>query len=291
MRVVSWVVEQAGHPMVRQERDEAPGPGEVLVKTAGCGVCHTDLGFFYDGVPTRHPFPLTLGHEISGHVVAAGKGAEDWMGAAVVVPAVIPCGECAACRAGRGQICPKQVFPGNDVHGGFGSHVRVPARGLCPVPNLQSAHDNPNGIDLAALSVIADAVSTPYQAIHRARTASRRPRGLGSARAASAGSACRSPPPSARSSSRSMSTTSAWPIWRRTASHSASTPRRPTPRRCARRFVTLRSTRHSDPGASRSSRPPVIRPASRSPSACWALAACCPSWATPRSPWRSGCRT
>lgn len=168
MRVVSWVVEQPGLPMVRQERDETPGPGEVLVETAGCGVCHTDLGFFYDGVPTRHAFPLTLGHEISGRVVAAGEGAAEWMGASVVVPAVIPCGACAACHAGRGQICPKQVFPGNDVHGGFGTHVRVPARGLCRVPSLASAHDNPNGIDLASLSVIADAVSTPYQAIHRA---------------------------------------------------------------------------------------------------------------------------
>ena len=58
----------------------SPGPGEVIVEVAGCGVCHTDLGFFYDGVPTRHPFPLTLGHEISGVVVAAGAGADAWLG-------------------------------------------------------------------------------------------------------------------------------------------------------------------------------------------------------------------
>ena len=168
MKVVSWVVEQPGQPMVRQERDETPGAGEVLVETSGCGVCHTDLGFYYDGVPTRHPFPLTLGHEISGRVVATGDGADAWQGASVVVPAVMPCGECQACRAGRGQVCPSQVFPGNDVHGGFGTHVRVPARGLCRVPNLANPHDNPAGLDLAALSVIADAVSTPYQAITRA---------------------------------------------------------------------------------------------------------------------------
>lgn len=167
MRVASWVVTQPGQPMVRQSRDESPGPGEVIVQTAACGVCHTDLGFFYEGVPTRHPFPLTLGHEISGTVVDAGAGAEPWLGRAVVVPAVLPCGECAACRAGRGQICPKQVFPGNDVDGGFGTHVRVPARGLCPVPDLSDAGVNRAGVDLAALSVIADAVSTPYQAIVR----------------------------------------------------------------------------------------------------------------------------
>ncbi len=153
--------------MVRETREEAPGSGEVLIEVAGCGVCHTDLGFFYDGVPTRHPLPLTLGHEISGRVVAAGAGSERWQGKAVVVPAVLPCGECDACRAGRGQVCPKQVFPGNDVDGGFGSHVTVPARGLCPVPDLGDARVNRAGLDLAALSVIADAVSTPYQAIAR----------------------------------------------------------------------------------------------------------------------------
>jgi 6-hydroxycyclohex-1-ene-1-carbonyl-CoA dehydrogenase len=100
-------------------------------------------------------------------VVAVGAGAEDWRGREVVVPAVIPCGECRACRAGRGSICPAQIFPGNDVHGGFASHVRVPARGLCPVPDLRDPARNPSGIDLASLSVVADAVSTPYQAIQR----------------------------------------------------------------------------------------------------------------------------
>lgn len=167
MQVSSWVVQQAASPMSRETRDETAGPGEVIVKVAGCGVCHTDLGFFYDGVPTRHPFPLTLGHEISGTVVEAGAGAEHWTGRNVVVPAVLPCGECAACRAGRGQICPTQIFPGSDVHGGFATHVRLPARSLCPVPNLRDPAVNPGGIELSALSVVADAISTPYQAIVR----------------------------------------------------------------------------------------------------------------------------
>ncbi|GMV41319.1 MAG: putative zinc-dependent alcohol dehydrogenase AdhE2 [Myxococcales bacterium] len=167
MRIASWVVEEAGRPMTWQEREEVAGPGEVIVRTAGCGVCHTDLGYFYDGVPTRHGFPLALGHEISGVVEEAGSGAEEWVGRSVVVPAVLPCGACAACRAGRGQVCPSQIFPGCDVHGGFGTHVRVPARGLCPVPDLRDPTVNVAGLDLAALSVIADAVSTPYQAIVR----------------------------------------------------------------------------------------------------------------------------
>jgi 6-hydroxycyclohex-1-ene-1-carbonyl-CoA dehydrogenase len=168
MRVVGWTLRDTSAPMAREERDVAPGAGEVLVKVAGCGVCHTDLGFRYDGVPTRHPLPLVLGHEVSGHVVAAGAGAEGWLDRDVIVPAVIPCGECAACKAGRGSICTQQIFPGNDVDGGFATHVRVPARGLCPVPDLRDRAVNPRGLDLATLSVVADAVSTPYQAIERA---------------------------------------------------------------------------------------------------------------------------
>jgi 6-hydroxycyclohex-1-ene-1-carbonyl-CoA dehydrogenase len=167
MRVEAWTVRAAGEPMVREARDERPGPGEVVVRVAGCGVCHTDLGFYYDGVPTRHGFPLTLGHEIAGRVAEAGTGAEAWLGRDVVVPAVIPCGACDACRAGRGPVCPDQVFPGSDVHGGFATHVRVPARGLCPVPALDDPRINPARLDLARLSVIADAVSTPYQAVRR----------------------------------------------------------------------------------------------------------------------------
>lgn len=167
MQLSAWVVQQVARPMAPESRAESPGPGEVIVRVAGCGVCHTDLGFFYDGVPTRHGLPLTLGHEISGVVDEAGAGAEPWLGREVVVPAVLPCGECPACRAGRGQICPKQIFPGSDVHGGFASHVRLPARGLCPVPNLGDPAVNPAGIALADLSVVADAISTPYQAIVR----------------------------------------------------------------------------------------------------------------------------
>ena len=140
-----------------------PGPDEVVVEVAGCGVCHTDIGFAFDGVPTRHPLPLILGHEISGRVVAAGEGSSGWLGRAVIVPAVIPCGTCAACLAGRPSICRRQFMPGNDGNGGFATHVLVPARGLCGVPDALRA-----GLTLEMLSVVADAVTTPYEAIRRA---------------------------------------------------------------------------------------------------------------------------
>ncbi|MHC4077828.1 MAG: 6-hydroxycyclohex-1-ene-1-carbonyl-CoA dehydrogenase [Planctomycetota bacterium] len=167
VQVKGWTVLAPREPMVLQTRDEVPGAGEVIVEVVGCGVCHTDLGFFYDGVPTRHDFPLTLGHEVSGRVVDAHESTSEWVGKQVIVPAVMPCGDCDACRSGRGSICPRQIFPGNDVHGGFASHLRVPARGLCPVPDLDDPKINPTGVQLANLAVIADAVTTAYQAILR----------------------------------------------------------------------------------------------------------------------------
>ena len=144
-------------------RDLDPADEEVLVQVAGCGICHTDVGFAHDGVPTRHPLPLVLGHEIAGTVVAAGRSAQRWIGEHVIVPAVIPCGSCVACRGGRPSICRRQFMPGNDGHGGFATHVKVPARGLCPVPATL-----PASIPLAWLSVVADAVTTPYEAVRRA---------------------------------------------------------------------------------------------------------------------------
>lgn len=134
-------------------------PGEVLVKIAGCGVCHTDLSFWHYGVQTKHAMPLTLGHEISGIVV---KGDDKWVGKAVIIPAVLPCGECELCKKGRSNICRNQLMPGNDFHGGFASHIKVPSRFLCPVPEsvLKSYR-------LEQLAVIADAISTPYQVVKK----------------------------------------------------------------------------------------------------------------------------
>ena len=146
------------------ERTEIPvpdlAPGEVLVEVAGCGVCHTDLSFFYFGVPTVNKPPMTLGHEISGTVVA-GDG--DWVGKEVIIPAVMPCNDCPICKSGRGNRCLAQKMPGNSIgiYGGFSSHIPVPARDLCVV-------ENRGDMPLANLAIVADAVTTPYQAAMRA---------------------------------------------------------------------------------------------------------------------------
>ena len=159
-----WFMTAPSAPLERRPlTSRRPAAGEAVVEVAGCGVCHTDLSFWLHGVKTRSPLPLVLGHEISGYVREIGDGVErTLLDRAVIVPAVLPCGECDLCRAGRRAICRKQVMPGNDRHGGYATHVVVPARYLCPVPvQLLRSHE------LWELAVVSDAVSTPFQAVKR----------------------------------------------------------------------------------------------------------------------------
>ncbi|HET9762229.1 MAG TPA: 6-hydroxycyclohex-1-ene-1-carbonyl-CoA dehydrogenase [Casimicrobiaceae bacterium] len=161
-----WLMTAANTPLERARFSPQPGAGEVVVNVSGCGVCHTDLGYFYDGVRTKLPPPLALGHEVSGRVVVAGPGADAWIDKAVIVPAVLPCGECDLCRRGLSTICRAQKMPGNDIQGGFATHIVVPSRGLCPVDEKRLAAA---GLTLADVSIVADALTTPYQAVLRAQ--------------------------------------------------------------------------------------------------------------------------
>ena len=70
----AWQMVQPGQPM-RLETVPAPAlsPDETLVRVSGCGVCHTDIGFFYEGVRTVKEVPLTLGHEVAATVEACGE--------------------------------------------------------------------------------------------------------------------------------------------------------------------------------------------------------------------------
>ena len=156
----SWQMTAADADFVLTESDlPVPGENEALVKVAGCGVCHTDLSFWHYGVKTKKELPLTLGHEISGKVIA---GDPAWVGKKVIIPAVLPCGECELCKKGRSNICQKQLMPGNDFNGGFASHILVPSKFLCGVPEALL-----DKYPLKQLSVIADAISTPYQVIKK----------------------------------------------------------------------------------------------------------------------------
>jgi 6-hydroxycyclohex-1-ene-1-carbonyl-CoA dehydrogenase len=160
-----WLMTAPKAPLVRTPFQAAAGAGEVVVAIAGCGVCHTDLGYYYDGVRTNMAAPLALGHEISGRVVETGPGAMEWLNKSVIVPAVLPCGECDLCKRGLATICRGQKMPGNDIHGGFASHIVVPARGLCTV---DAARLERAKLELAQVSIVADALTTPYQAVRRA---------------------------------------------------------------------------------------------------------------------------
>jgi propanol-preferring alcohol dehydrogenase len=134
-----------------------PGPGEVLVKVAGCGVCHTDLHYIDHGVPTFKKPPLVLGHETSGTIAGLGRGVERWQeGNRVLLPAVYGCGECAMCRTGRENICDRMVMFGNNVDGGYAEYLVAPAKDVLPLPDE---------IPLVEGSIIADAVTTPYHAV------------------------------------------------------------------------------------------------------------------------------
>ncbi len=159
-KIKTWQMYKPGELILTQIDIPELRKGEVLVKIAGCGVCHTDIGFFYDGVPTVTPPPLSLGHEIAGTVV---KGDTGFIGKEVIIPAVMPCGECEICRQGRENRCLKQKMPGNSlgIYGGFSSYIPVPSKDLCVI-------DDRAGIDLADMAVIADAVTTPYQAAKKA---------------------------------------------------------------------------------------------------------------------------
>jgi len=159
--VNGWAMTEPGKPMQEHEYTiDEPGEKEVLVKVSGCGVCHTDISFAYLGVKTRKEPPLILGHEISGEVIEVGEGADKSLqGKQVLVPAVLPCGECELCQADKRRICRKQIMPGNDRHGGFADHVLVPGKFVCPVPDaVLQTHE------LWELSIVSDAVTTPFQA-------------------------------------------------------------------------------------------------------------------------------
>lgn len=136
-----------------------PAPGELLVRVAACGLCHTDLHYLDHGVPTFKAPPLVLGHEISGTVVRLGPGvSQDLVGTSVLLAPVTTCGACPACRAGRENVCAAQRMLGNHVDGGYAEYVVAPAR---------DAFALPPEIPLDEGCVIADALTTAFHAVVR----------------------------------------------------------------------------------------------------------------------------
>jgi succinate semialdehyde reductase (NADPH) len=110
------VVRSKSAPFTVEEfRDPEPGPGEILIRVAACGVCHTDL-HIQDG-SVAFPFPAVLGHEVSGTVAAVGEGVDHLApGDNVVGAFIMPCGTCRMCASGREELC-EPFFAHNRLKG------------------------------------------------------------------------------------------------------------------------------------------------------------------------------
>lgn len=142
-----------------------PGPGEVLVKVGGAGMCHSDLHLM-EWPPGVMPFdpPFTLGHENAGWVERLGEGARGFEpGDAVAVYGPWGCGYCRACRLSREDYCENQAVIGT-FGGGLGRDGGMAAYMLVPSTRLLVPLGDLDPRDAAPLT---DAALTPYHAIKR----------------------------------------------------------------------------------------------------------------------------
>jgi propanol-preferring alcohol dehydrogenase len=115
--------------------DPIPGPGQVLIRVACCGVCRTDL-HIVDGELPALDHPVVPGHEIVGQVVARGHEVEHpAVGDRVGVPWLgWTCGECEACRTGRENLCANARFTGYHLDGGYAQLAVADARYVFSLP-------------------------------------------------------------------------------------------------------------------------------------------------------------
>ena len=142
----AWVVDTPGPidggPLRLVERAlPEPGPGEVRVRVACCGVCRTDLHLAEGDLAPRRPQTVP-GHEVVGVVDARGSGATrfglgDRIGIAWLRGT---CGRCRWCRTGRENLCPNATFTGWDADGGYADWAVVPEASptACPTPSTTS---------------------------------------------------------------------------------------------------------------------------------------------------------
>ena len=133
-----------------------PGPGEVLVKVAFCGICHSDLSLINGTFPPQAAV-VTQGHEASGTIAALGEGVTGWsVGDRVIVAAGRPCMGCANCRRGDVGNCLHLQLMAFAYDGAWAEYTVAQAIGLTAVP------DN---VPLEQAAILADAVSTPFGAV------------------------------------------------------------------------------------------------------------------------------
>ena len=126
----AMVLAAPGQPLRESElRPPEPGPGEVVVSVAACGVCRTDL-HIVDGELPDPKLPLVPGHQAVGRVAAAGTGAERFRpGDRVGVPWLgWACGACRYCLSGRENLCARARFTGYHLDGGYAEQLAADER-------------------------------------------------------------------------------------------------------------------------------------------------------------------
>ena len=121
------VLHEPGDLRIEQIDVPQPGPGEVLIRVAVCGVCGSDATEFGRGLVLAD-VPVALGHEFAGTIEAVGEGVDSLApGAVVVCGAGISCGECKPCRRGRTNLCRSYLTIGFAFDGGLARYVIAPA--------------------------------------------------------------------------------------------------------------------------------------------------------------------
>jgi L-iditol 2-dehydrogenase len=138
-----------------------PGPGEILLRVAACGICGSDV-HGYDGSTGRRIPPIVMGHEAAGTVTGLGEGAAGFSeGDRVTFDSTVYCGRCAYCLRGLVNLCDhRQVMgvstPDFRCHGAFAEYVAVPSHIVYRLPDqLSFVH----AAMLEAVSVALHAVS------------------------------------------------------------------------------------------------------------------------------------
>lgn len=122
MRVA--VLRSPGRVVAEEWPRPGAGPGELLLRLRGCGLCGSDIAKIVDGAGAA---PVVLGHELVGDVVEVGRGAQGFAaGDRVVAAHHVPCGSCHYCQRGSESMCPSFRASNLDP-GGFAEYVRVPA--------------------------------------------------------------------------------------------------------------------------------------------------------------------
>src|SRR4051794_15652474 len=137
MRAIVW---QGPERMAIEERPEPPDPeaGDVILRPEAVGICGSEIEGYLGHMGNRTP-PLVMGHEFAGTVVAAGAGAEEWVGRRVAVNPIESCGTCRLCRAGQENICARRTLIGIHSSGAFADLVRAPASNARELPDGVSA--------------------------------------------------------------------------------------------------------------------------------------------------------